>query len=176
MTEWFSLRKGLNSNLLYLPCDFAHTIYPQRPHFFKIPDSSTGKESTCNARDPGLIPGAGRSAGEGIGYPFQYCWASLGSAGKESPCNAEDLGSIPGLGRSPGKGKGYPLQYSGLENSVHGVIKSRTQLSDFHFHFTTNFVAFLWELWCHYKVLRKVLVFPTFCLWDSLRFNSWFLR
>ena len=44
---------------------------------------------------------------------------------------------IPGLGRSPGEGKGYPLQYSGLENSmdciVHGVSKSRTQLSDFHF-------------------------------------------
>ena len=31
-----------------------------------------GKESTCNARDPGLIPGLGRSAGEGIGYPLQY--------------------------------------------------------------------------------------------------------
>ena len=61
-----------------------------------------------------------------------------GSAGKESACNAGDLGSIPGLGRSPRKGKGYPLQYSGLENSmaciVCGVAKSRTQLSDFHFH------------------------------------------
>ena len=60
-----------------------------------------------------------------------------GSAGKESACNAGDLGSIPGLGRSPGKGNGYPLQYSGLENSmdyiVHGVTKSRTRLSDFHF-------------------------------------------
>ena len=42
---------------------------------------------------------------------------------------------IPGLGRSPGEG--YPLQYSALENSmdwiVHGVAKSQTQLSDFHF-------------------------------------------
>ena len=51
-----------------------------------------------------------------------------------------DLGSIPGLGRSPGEGNGYPLQYSGLENStdcvVHGVAKSRTGLSDFHFHFS----------------------------------------
>ena len=58
-----------------------------------------------------------------------------GSAGKESACSAGDLGSIPGLGRSPGKGKGYRLQYSGLENSmdtVHGVAKSRTRLSDFH--------------------------------------------
>ena len=60
-----------------------------------------------------------------------------GSAGKESACNVGDLDSIPGLGRPPGEGKGYPLQYSGLENSmdciVHGVAKSRTQLSDFHF-------------------------------------------
>ena len=40
-------------------------------------DSSVGKESTCNAGDPGLIPGSGRSAGEGIGYPLQYSWASL---------------------------------------------------------------------------------------------------
>ena len=56
---------------------------------------------------------------------------------KVSAYNEGDLGSIPGSGRSPGEGGGYPFQYSGLENSiVHGVSKSRTQLSDFHFHFT----------------------------------------
>ena len=42
-----------------------------------FPDSSFGKESTCNAEDPSLIPGSGRSAGEGIGYPLQYSWACL---------------------------------------------------------------------------------------------------
>jgi len=42
-----------------------------------FPDSSVGKESTCSAGDPSLIPGSGRSTGEGIGYPFQYSWASL---------------------------------------------------------------------------------------------------
>ena len=36
-----------------------------------------GKESACNAGDSGSIPGLGRSAGEGIGYPLQYSWASL---------------------------------------------------------------------------------------------------
>ena len=36
-----------------------------------------GKESTCNAGDLDSIPGLGRSAGEGIGYPLQYSWASL---------------------------------------------------------------------------------------------------
>ena len=39
--------------------------------------SSAGKDSTCNAGDPGSIPGQGRSPGEGTGYPFQYFWASL---------------------------------------------------------------------------------------------------
>ena len=42
-----------------------------------FPGISAGKESTCNAGDPGLIPGSGRSAGEGNGYPLQYSWASL---------------------------------------------------------------------------------------------------
>ena len=42
-----------------------------------FPDSSVGKESACNAGDPGLIPGSGRSPGEGIGYPLQYSWAHL---------------------------------------------------------------------------------------------------
>ena len=63
---------------------------------------------------------------------------------KESTCNVEDLGSLPGLGRSPGEGNGNPLQYSCLENSmdrgawwaiVHGVVKSRTRLSNFTFTF-----------------------------------------
>ena len=57
--------------------------------------------------------------------------------GKESTCNEADPGSIPESGRSPAGGIGHPLQYSGLENSmgyvVHGVTKSQTQLSDFHF-------------------------------------------
>ena len=62
-----------------------------------------------------------------------------GSDGKESACNVGDSGSIPGSGRSPGEENGIPLQYSCLENpmdkgawqaTVHGVEKSRTQLSD----------------------------------------------
>ena len=51
---WFSL---INSNLLM---------------FQGFPDSSVGKKSTCNVGDPNLIPGFGRSSGEGIGYPQQY--------------------------------------------------------------------------------------------------------
>ena len=65
-----------------------------------------------------------------LGFP-------CGLAGKESACNEGDLGLIPGFGRSPGEGKSYPLQYTSRENSldwiVHGVAKSWTWLSDFHF-------------------------------------------
>ena len=122
---------------------------PEKPFFVGwysqivgFPNSSVGKEYACNAGDPGLIPGLGRSTGEGIGYPRQYSRASLVrertrcSAGKEPACNVGYLGSIPGLGRPPGEGKSYPLQYSGLENSidciVHGASKSWTRLSAFH--------------------------------------------
>ena len=79
--------------------------------------------------------------------------------GKESSCNAGDLGSIPGLGRPPEEGNGYPLWYSGLENStdciVHGVPKSRTQLSNFncvhrhesaHLNFNSNETMGLFDI------------------------------
>ena len=42
-----------------------------------FPGSSAGKESACSARDPGSIPGSGRSSGEGIGCLLQCSWASL---------------------------------------------------------------------------------------------------
>ena len=102
-----------------------------------FPDSSVGKESACSAGDPGSIPGLGRSAGKGMDYPLQYRWASLVAQLVKNPPNVGGLGSIPGLGISPGEGNSYPLQYSGLENAmdckVHGVAKSQTWLSNFHF-------------------------------------------
>ena len=55
-----------------------------------FPDSSVGKESFCNAGDPGSIPGSGRSAGEAIGYPVQYSWTSLvAQLGKNPPAMQE---------------------------------------------------------------------------------------
>ena len=57
------------------PCNryFYHFAF----RWLGFPSSSADKESACNAGDPGLIPALGRSAGEGIGYPLQYSWASL---------------------------------------------------------------------------------------------------
>ena len=54
---------------------FAHVLSCLNFNFFiyskGFPDSSVGKESACNAGDPSLIPGWGRSTGDGIGYPKQ---------------------------------------------------------------------------------------------------------
>ena len=106
-----------------------------------FPDSSVGKESTYDAGDLGSIPGSGKSPEEGIGSPLQYSWASLVA---QLVKNLPAMGSIPRLGRSPGEGKGYLLQYSGLDNSmdctVHGVTKSWTQSSNFHF--TSLFILY----------------------------------
>ena len=109
-----------------------------------FPCSSVGKESACNARDPGLIPGLGRSAGEGIGYPLQYSWTSLvAQLVKNPPAMWETW--VRSLDREDPLVKGKAtLQYSGLENSmnciVHGIAKSGTQLSKLHFLSSTKYV------------------------------------
>ena len=116
-------------------------LYSEQWYFIMdFPDSSAGKESACNARDPGSIRGSERSAGEGIGYPFQFSWASLVAQLAKNPLATwetwvRSLGSIPGLGRSPEKGKGYPLQYSDLENFmnciVHGLQRVANNINTF---------------------------------------------
>ena len=74
--------------------------------------------------------------------------------------------SIPGLGRSTGEGNGHPLQYSGLENFMdcifHGVAKSWTWLSNFHFHFTSS-----WETCV--KVMKQQLELT----WNNRLLPNW---
>ena len=96
-----------------------------------FPGSSAGKEYTCNARDPALILGSGRSPGGGIGYPLQYSWASLVVQSiKNLPAMRDTW--VQSLGREDlrGEGNGNPLQHCYLENpmdrgawwaTVHGV-------------------------------------------------------
>ena len=55
-----------------------------------LPDGSAGKESACNAGDPGSIPGSGRSTGEWLGYPLQYSWASLVAQLVKNPPAAQE--------------------------------------------------------------------------------------
>ena len=69
-------------------------------------DSSVGKESTCKAGDPSLIPGSGSSPGEGIGYPLQYSWASLvAQLVKKLPAMQETWVQSLGWEDPPEKGK-----------------------------------------------------------------------
>ena len=139
-----------------------------------FPDSSVGKESACNAGDPGSIPGSGRSNGEGIGYPLQYYWASLVSQLVKNPpaMQVEDLGSIPALGRSPREEKGYPLWYSGLENSmdyiVLGIARSQKGLSDFHFHSLRKFEVYSTVLLIQFSSVAQSC--PTLC--DPMNCNT----
>ena len=86
-----------------------------------------------------------------------------GSDSKGSACNAGNLDSISGLGRLPGEWNSNPLQYSCLENptdkgvwraTVHGVTKSRTQLSNFHY----SLLCFLGFLYGRETVIPKLLL------------------
>ena len=122
---WLHLLKNYYSKVLFFSKGF--------------PDSSVGKESTCNTGDPSSIPWVGKIHCKRDRLPTPvFLGFSCSSAGKESACNVGNLGSIPGLGRSPGEEKGYPLQHSGLENPmdsiVHVITKSQAWLSDFHFN------------------------------------------
>ena len=60
-------------------------------HLPSFPGGPDGKESACNARDPGLIAGLGRSPGEGNGYPFQY--SCLENAMDRIPGGLQFMGS-----------------------------------------------------------------------------------
>ena len=109
---------------------------PSRAAFFELPetlflfDGPVGKESACNAGDLGLIPRLGRSAGEGVGYPLQYSWASLvAQLVKNPPAMWEAW--VRSLGWEDPLEKGTATHSSILAwripwTSVHGVSKSQT--------------------------------------------------
>ena len=94
-----------------------------------FPDSSVGKDSACKAGDPSSIPGLRRSAGEGIGYPLQYSWASL---------VAQLVKNLPAMWDTWIQSWGYedPLtKGKGTHSSILAwrIPKSQTRLSDFYF-------------------------------------------
>ena len=107
--------------------------------YMGFPGSSADKESACNAGGPGSIPGSGRSPGEGRGYPIQYSWAFLvapmvknsramqetwvWSLGWEDPVE-ESMATHSSI-----LAWRIPLNRGPWQATVHGVTKSRTQLS-----------------------------------------------
>ena len=94
---------------------------------------SVGKESACNAGNPGSIPGSGRSSGEGKGYSLQYSWASLVAQLVKNPPAIRETWVPSLVWEDPLEGgMATPLQYSCLENpidrgawqgTVHGVTR-----------------------------------------------------
>ena len=95
-------------------------------------DSSAGKESACNAGDPGSHSWFGKIPWRRDRLPTPvFLGFPCSSADEESACNVGDRGSIAGLGRSPGEGKGYPLQYSDVENSMDCIVHGETLSWDF---------------------------------------------
>ena len=105
-----------------------------------FPNSSIGKESNCNAGDSSWIPGSGRSAGKGIGYPLLYSWASLVAQLVKNPPTMWETW-VQSLGCEDPLEKGklptpvfWPGEFHGL--IVQGVSESPTKFSDFPFHFT----------------------------------------
>ena len=103
-----------------------------------------GKESICNDRGHGSIPGSGRSAGEGTVYLLQYSWASL-VAQLVKNLSATWETQVQPLGWEDPLEEGMathssilawriPMDRGAWWATVHGVTKSWTRLSDFHFH------------------------------------------
>ena len=87
-----------------------------------------------------MIPGLGRSPGEGTGYSLQYPWASLvAQLGKNLPAMRENWVQSLGWEDPPGEGKGYSFQYSGLENFMDCIVPGVSKESDTTFPFTFHF-------------------------------------
>ena len=97
--------------------------------FLGFPDSSVDKESACNAGDPGLIPGLGKSAGEGIDYPLKHSWASLVAQMVKNPPAMWETWVRPWVGKIPWRREQLPTtvfwpgEFMGC--IVHGVSRVR---------------------------------------------------
>ena len=102
-----------------------------------FPDSSGGKESPCNAGDPGSILGLGRSTGKGIGYSHQYSWASLVAQLVKNRLQCRRPEFDPWVVKISWRRErlATPVFWPGefLDCLVHGLTKSWTRLNDFHF-------------------------------------------
>ena len=101
-----------------------------------FPGSSAGKEFTCNAGDLGLIPGSGKSPGEGTGYPLQSSWTSLVAHTVKNPPTMWETW-VRSLGWKDPLEEGMATHSSILawriptdrgvwRDTVHGVAKSQT--------------------------------------------------
>ena len=132
--------------------------------FVGFPDSPVGKESTCNAGDPGWILGSGRSTGEGIGYPLQYSWASLVAHLIKNPRAMQETW-VWSLGWEDPLEKGKATHSSILAWGIPWTGSQRVkQLSDFH---NSNHLCIpginpiwscVWVLMCYWIWFASILL------------------
>ena len=104
------------------------------------PGSTAGKESSCSARDPSAIPRSGRYPAEGVGYPLQYSWASLGAQMVNNPpavqetwvqsLSWEDALEECMATHSSILAWRIPMDRGAWWATVQGVTRSRTRLRD----------------------------------------------
>ena len=92
------------------------------------------KNPPAIAGDTGSTPGSGRSAGEGIGCPLWYSWASLVAQLVKNPPAMWGTWARY-LGWEDALEMGKATRYSIMACIVHGVENSQTRLSNLHFHF-----------------------------------------
>ena len=112
-----------------------------------------------------MIPGSGRSTGEGIAYLLQCSWAFLVAQVVKNPLPCGRPGFDPWVGKMPWRRERLPTQ--GLENFkdciVHGVAKSQTRPSDFHFDFHT-WLGLFWAFYSVPLIHVSVFVPGLYCL------------
>ena len=114
MWWWFS-HSVLSTSCDAMDCSLAGSpVHGMANVLSGFPGSSDGKESSCNAGDPNLIPGSGRSPGEGTGNPLQYS-CLLNSMDRKA-----------------------------WQATVHGATKSRIWLSDQKFHLQMSYLEWKW--------------------------------
>ena len=110
-----------------------------------FPGSSVGKESGCSAGDAGSIPGLGRSTGEGIGYPFQYSWASLVAQLVRIRLQCGRPGLDPWVGKIPWRREklstpvSWPGEFRGLYSPQSHKELDMTEQVSLHFWKRTQF-------------------------------------
>ena len=131
-------------SILYLGTNFKRVLFTNFPwnlevnlHLLRLPCSSNGKESACDAGDQGSIPGLGSSSEEGNGNPLQYSCLE----------NSMDR--------------------EAWRATIHRVAKSRTRLSDSHTHTHTHNIPFYgYTTFClSICQLTDIWVVSTFWLW-----------
>ena len=176
--EWFDLLavQGTLKSLLQHHSSKAsilqHSAFFISPTLTSVdfPSSTVGKESACHAGDPCLIPGSGRSAGEGIGYPLQFSWAFLVAQLVKNPPACRSPGFNPWVGKTPWRREQLPTpvfwpgEFHGLY-SPWGRKESDTteRLSLSHLYLTTEKTTALTVWTLVDKVMSLFLIHSWVC-------------